>query len=72
MIDLTRDAAESLFRYPAVAGSNAAKLEEFRLRQTIRLRKAKQDERQERLEKRGHPDASKALFNPAARKQSHG
>lgn len=74
MIDITRDAAESLFRHPAAAaaGSNAAKLEEFRLRQTIRMRKTKQDERQERVEKRGHADASKALFSPAARKQSHG
>ncbi|WP_281978321.1 hypothetical protein [Pseudorhizobium flavum] len=72
MIDITRDAAESLFRHPAAAGSNAAKLEEFRLRQTIRMRKTKQDERQERVEKRGHADASKALFSPAARRQSHG
>jgi hypothetical protein len=66
MIDITRDAAESLFRHPAAAGSNAAKLEEFRLRQTIRMRKTKQDERQERLDKRGRLEGPVQPGGPAA------
>jgi hypothetical protein len=52
MTDITRHSAESLFRRPAAEGSNAAKLEEVRARQTLRSRERKPAERQERLERR--------------------
>ncbi|CAD7022849.1 hypothetical protein REJC140_00010 [Pseudorhizobium endolithicum] len=72
MIETTRHAAESLFRHPAATGSNAAKLEEFRLRQKTRMHRARMDERQERLEKRNRPAAATALIASVAAAQSHG
>lgn len=53
MIQSTRSAATLLFARPqAEEGSNAAKLQDIRTLQALRLRERKLLEKQERLEKR--------------------
>ena len=52
MIDTPRLAAENLFRRATPEGSNAAKLQEIRTRQVVRMRRLKPLERQQRIEKR--------------------
>ena len=71
MKDMTRHAAETLFARPAMAGSNAAKLESIRLKQAIRTRRLKIDERRERLAKRAQKDAIQ-LFSRKAGADANG
>lgn len=59
MINKTLHAAESLFkRTGAEQGSDAAKLQDFRARQVLRLRETKLAEMKQRLEKRNSSPCS--------------
>ncbi|TCU29035.1 hypothetical protein EV130_102215 [Rhizobium azibense] len=70
MIDTTRHTAQSLFQRVAPEGSNAAKLQDIRARQILRMRELRPVERQQRLENRTR---NANLVTPLARKEpSHG
>ncbi|MBB4278896.1 hypothetical protein [Rhizobium mongolense] len=70
MIDTTRHTAESLFRRPAPEGSNAAKLQDIRARQILRMRERRPVERQQRLENRTRSANLLTLF--ARKEPAHG
>lgn len=67
MTHTTRRTAQNLFRAPvAEKGTDAAKLQEFRMRSQMRTRELKLTERQDRQEKRAsRPSMSHATFAPA-------
>ncbi|TCU15143.1 hypothetical protein [Rhizobium sullae] len=70
MIDTTRHAAESLFRRTAPEGSNAAKLQDVRTRQILRMRERRPVEMQQRVENRMRRANLETLF--ALKERTHG